>query len=192
MRAMCASVFADLLQQPWWIGADFYHYHLVDSDPAINYTQWQSQAGTVGTDLMRIYNPIKQVRDNDPEGTFIKRYVPELRPLAVEHLDRPEKTPVHVQEASGVVVGDDYPYPVVEYEAARRRAIEKYERLKPDALAALEEPEIARRASLSSRSQPLESREGPSDSTSNEQASLTSFSTSGADSTERERPRSNE
>jgi deoxyribodipyrimidine photo-lyase len=130
---------------------------------------------------MRIYNPIKQVRDNDPEGAFVKRYVPELRPLPVEHLDRPEKTPLHVQEESGVVIGEEYPYPVVEYEAARERAVEKYERLKPDALAALEKPEIARRASLSSRSQPLERHEDGSESDPSEQASLGSFSASDAD-----------
>jgi deoxyribodipyrimidine photo-lyase len=156
MRAMCASVFADLLQQPWKIGADFYHYHLVDSDPAINYTQWQSQAGTVGTNLMRIYNPIKQVRDNDPDGEFISTYVPELAALPTEHLARPEKTPLHIQEECGVNIGEDYPYPVVEYEAARQQAIERYERLKPAAQTALEQPEVARRASLSARSQPLE------------------------------------
>jgi deoxyribodipyrimidine photo-lyase len=125
---------------------------------------------------MRIYNPIKQVRDNDPDGEYVKRYVPELRPLPVEHLDRPEKTPLHVQEESGVVIGEDYPYPVVEYEAARERAMEKYERLKPHALAALEEPEVARRASLSSQSQPLEKHEGSPERDPSEQASLASFS----------------
>lgn len=56
--------------------------------------------------------------------------------------------------------------------------MEKYERLKPDALAALEEPEVARRASLSSRSQPLEKRAAVSEQDSNEQASLASFSQS--------------
>ena len=182
MRAMCASVFADLFQQPWRIGADFYHYHLVDSDPAINYTQWQSQAGAVGTNLMRIYNPIKQVRDNDPEGAYIKQYVPELRPLPVEHLDRPEKTPLHVQAESGVVIGEDYPYPVVEYEAAREHAMATYERLKPDALAALEDPVVARRASLSSRSQPLERHEQTTETDPNEQASIASFAASDVDS----------
>jgi len=154
MRAMCASVFADLLQQPWTIGADFYHYHLVDSDPAINYTQWQSQAGTVGTDLMRIYNPIKQVRDNDPDGTFLRRYVPELAGLPDEHLARPEKTPVHVQHDCGVVIGETYPYPVVEYEAARERAVSRYETVRDEARTALQDREIARRASLSRQSQP--------------------------------------
>ncbi|MBO4248955.1 deoxyribodipyrimidine photo-lyase/cryptochrome family protein (plasmid) [Halomicrobium sp. IBSBa] len=165
MRAMCASVFADLFQQPWQIGADFYHYHLIDADPAINYTQWQSQAGTVGTNLMRIYNPIKQVRDNDPDGTFVSTYVPELAPLPTEHLPRPEKTPLHVQEACGVEIGTDYPYPVVEYEAARQRAIERYERLEPAARQALEEPAVARRASLSSQPRPPDGSDDTSTAT---------------------------
>ncbi len=175
MRAMCASFFADLLQQPWKLGADFYHYHLVDSDPAINYTQWQSQAGTVGTNLMRIYNPIKQVRDNDPEGAFITQYVPELDALPREHLPQPEKTPLHNQEQCGVVIGEDYPYPVVEYEAARQRALDRYETLKPKALAALKEPAVARRASLSRRSQPLEERDQPEQQKRTQQTGLTAF-----------------
>lgn len=176
MRAMCASFFADLLQQPWKVGADFYHYHLVDSDPAINYTQWQSQAGTVGHHLMRIYNPIKQARDNDPDGEFVRRYVPELRGLPVEHLARPEKTPLHVQRECGIVVGEDYPYPVVEYEAARRRAMDRYERLKPKALAALQEPAVARRASLSRQSQPVEDHSGDETTDQDtEQTALTAF-----------------
>jgi deoxyribodipyrimidine photo-lyase len=175
MRAMCASFFADLLQQPWKLGADFYHYHLVDSDPAINYTQWQSQAGTVGTNLMRIYNPIKQVRDNDPEGAFITQYVPELDALPREHLPQPEKTPLHNQEQCVVVIGEDYPYPVVEYEAARQRALDRYETLKPKALAALKEPAVARRASLSRRSQPLEERDQPEQQKRTQQTGLTAF-----------------
>jgi deoxyribodipyrimidine photo-lyase len=175
MRAMCASFFADLLQQPWKLGADFFHYHLVDSDPAINYTQWQSQAGTVGTNLMRVYNPIKQVRDNDPDGEFITQYVPELEPLPAEYLDRPEKTPLHVQQQCGVVIGEQYPYPIVEYEAARQRAMDRYEQLKPTALAALEEPAVARRASLSRRAQPLEGTDEGRQQNRTEQAGLSAF-----------------
>ena len=73
MRAMCASMLCDLLQQPWKIGADWFYYHLLDADPAINYTQFQLQAGVDGTNMMRIYNPRKQVRDNDSEGEFIHK-----------------------------------------------------------------------------------------------------------------------
>ena len=181
MRAMCASFYADLLAQPWRIGADFFHYHLVDSDPAINYTQWQSQAGTVGKNLMRIYNPRKQVRDNDPDGSFIKRYVPELGPLPAQYLDQPEKTPLAEQEAHGVVIGEDYPYPVVEYERARQHAMDRYEEIRSAAVAALHRPEVARRASLSNRPQPpadanAETGTGRASSDGSHQEGLSAFS----------------
>jgi len=106
MRAMAASFFAHVLQQPWWIGADWYHHHLIDSDVGINYTQWQSQAGLIGKPTQRVYNPRKQVRDHDPDGDWITEYVPELADLPPEFLDRPERTPLDVQEDCGVVVGE--------------------------------------------------------------------------------------
>lgn len=152
MRAMCASFLCDLLQQPWQIGADFFYYHLLDADPAINYTQFQLQAGVDGTNMMRIYNPRKQVRDNDPDGEFITKWVPELEPLPVTYLDQPEKTPMHVQESVGVEIGSDYPYPVVEYESARQSILDKFESVKSQAKEALKHPEVNRRASLSQRS----------------------------------------
>ena len=151
MRAMCASALCDLFAQPWKPGADWFYYHLIDADPAINYTQFQTQAGAVGTNLHRIYNPRKQVRDNDPDGEFIYEWVPELRGLPVDFLDQPEKTPLAVQRDCGADVGVDYPYPVVEYEAARERAIRRFESLRETAHRALDEPAVARRASLSRR-----------------------------------------
>jgi len=152
MRALCASAFCDLLQQPWRVGADWFYYHLVDADPAINYTQWQYHAGLVGTPSKRIYNPRKQVRDHDPDGEWITEWVPELDGLPPAHLDQPEKTPVHVQHECGVVIGDDYPYPVVDYEQARERIEAKFEAVGDAARDALSDPEVARRASLSRRS----------------------------------------
>ena len=153
MRAMAASAYAHLLQQPWRLGADWYHHHLIDSDAAINYTQWQSQAGLVGKPSLRLYNPRKQVRDQDPEGEWIRRWVPELEGLPAAHLPRPEKTPPAVQAECGVQIGEgssaDYPRPVVEYEAAKERFWRRYEQVKPAAAARLADPEIARRASLS-------------------------------------------
>jgi deoxyribodipyrimidine photo-lyase len=151
MRAMGASVFYHVLQQPWQIGADHYHYHLVDSVAGINYTQWQSQAGLVGKPTLRLYNPRKQVRDHDPKGEWIREWVPELRGLPAAHLDAPEKTPLAVQRECGVRVGPegDYPRPVVEYEAARERFFERREAVKAEAAARLADPDVARRASLS-------------------------------------------
>jgi deoxyribodipyrimidine photo-lyase len=99
----------------------------------------------------RIYNPRKQVRDNDPDGTFVHEWVPELRPVPPEHLDRPERIPLHLQEEFGVEIGTDYPYPVVDYDVRRREAADRFAALDDRAHEALRDPEIRRRASLSRR-----------------------------------------
>ena len=149
MRALCVSVYYHVLQQPWWIGADWYHHHLIDSTASINYTQWQSQCGLVGTPTLRLYNPRKQVRDQDPEGEFIREWVPELDPLPDEHLDRPERAPLAVQSECGVTIGETYPAPVVEYESAKQEFRERLRAVRPDAADALARPDVAGRASLS-------------------------------------------
>ena len=153
MRAMVASFFGYILKQWWKIGADFMYCHLIDADPAINYAQWQMQCGLVGCHPNRIYNPRKQVRENDPEGEFIHEYVPELRDLPAEFLDRPERAPVHVQRECGVTIGDgpdaDYPYPVVGFDREATLAREQFSELAEEAREALSDPEVRRQASLS-------------------------------------------
>ncbi|OYR78555.1 cryptochrome/deoxyribodipyrimidine photo-lyase family protein [Halorubrum ezzemoulense] len=149
MRALCASFYFHILQQPWRIGADHFYEHLIDGDPAINYTQWQSQCGLVGRPGLRLYDPRKQVRDQDPDGEFVGRWVPELDPLPAAHLDAPEKTPLAVQREVGIEIGEAYPYPVVDYEAAREEFRERYGAVHGAAAARLGDEEIARRASLS-------------------------------------------
>ena len=178
MRAMCSSFFTHILQQPWWIGADWYHHHLIDSDAGINYTQWQSQAGLIGKPSQRVYNPRKQVRDHDPTGEWITKWVPELSPLPAEFLDRPERAPLSVQADCGVQVGNEYPYPVVDFEARRETFWDRYERHRPAAAQALGRPEIAKRASFSSGydgAQAIAAEYGPDEDASEAptQASLT-------------------
>jgi deoxyribodipyrimidine photo-lyase len=151
-RAMCVSVFSYLLGGWWREGAEFFYYHLIDADPAINFQQWQSQSGLVGAHPIRVYDPAKQAREYDPDGEYVRRYVPELAPLPDEHLPRPEKTPPSVQAEVGVRVGEDYPSPVVDYEREARRAREEMARLHDRAEEALfSDPELLRRASLSRR-----------------------------------------
>jgi deoxyribodipyrimidine photo-lyase len=173
MRAMCASFLCDILTQPWKIGADWFYYHLIDADPAINYTQFQTQASVVGVNMMRIYNPRKQVRENDPNGEFCTEWVPELESLPTEHLDRPERTPISVQDECGVSIGEDYPYPIVEYERARHERLAALEAVRPKARQALEDDEIRRRASLSrgGRVPDTDERNGTDD----QQSSLSDF-----------------
>lgn len=149
MRAMCASFFTHILHQPWWIGADWYHHHLIDSDVGINYTQWQNQAGLIGKPSQRVYNPRKQVRDQDPDGDWITRWVPELADLPSEFLDQPEKTPLAVQQECKVHVGEMYPRPVVDFEARREQFWSRYEARRSEAARKLRRPAIAKRASFS-------------------------------------------
>jgi len=151
MRAMCASFYTYVLQCWWKPAADHFYRHLIDGDAAINYTQWQSQSNLTGVHPVRIYNPRKQVREHDPDGTFVRRYVPELGDLPTDHLDRPERTPLAVQESAGVRIGEDYPRPVVDFEARREAARRRFARLADRAREALSDPEIRRRASLSQR-----------------------------------------
>jgi deoxyribodipyrimidine photo-lyase len=180
MRAMCVSVYFHVLQQPWKRGADWFHHHLIDSEASINYTQWQYQCGLVGKPGLRLYNPRKQVRDQDPDGEWIREYVPELEGLPSEHLPRPEGTPLHVQRECGVSVGenDDYPRPVVEYEAAVARFRRRYGAVASDAAARLADEDVARRVSLSGgvpAAKRIAAEHGREEGDDGEQADLTAF-----------------
>ncbi|WP_276272161.1 FAD-binding domain-containing protein [Haloarcula litorea] len=151
MRALAATFYVYVLKQWWRRGADFVYEHLVDADPAINYTQWQSQCNLTGVHPVRVYDPEKQLREYDPDGAFVREYVPELAPLPDEHLPAPAETPVGVQRECGVDVGEDYPYPVVDYDHEAERARERYAALADRAREALSDPRVRRRGSFSNR-----------------------------------------
>ncbi|MFB6118433.1 FAD-binding domain-containing protein [Halosegnis sp.] len=149
MRAMCASILTYVLREPWQYGADFFYHHLIDADPGINHTQWQSQAGVVGVHPVRVYDPAKQAREYDSDGTFIREYVPELAALPDAHLPRPEKAPLAVLEEADITLGDTYPRPVVDYERRASEARERFARLHDRAHEAIAVPDVWQRASLS-------------------------------------------
>ncbi len=83
------------------------------------------QSGTTGINTVRIYSPIKQALDQDPQGTFIKRFVPELAALPVEYLARPHTMPPALQQHTGVRIGHTYPAPIVDHVTACRAARER-------------------------------------------------------------------
>jgi deoxyribodipyrimidine photo-lyase len=125
MRAMLVSFSSYHLWLHWRKPALYLAKQFLDFEPGIHYSQIQMQSGTTGINAVRIYSPIKQVADQDPEGTFIKRWVPELSQVPTEHIAEPHKMPKAEQKKYGCVVGKDYPAPVVEhavaYQAAKKR-----------------------------------------------------------------------
>lgn len=151
MRAMCASFYSYILKQWWKEGADHFYRHLIDADVAINYYQWQMQSGLIGVHANRIYDPTKQVMENDPDGEFIRKYVPELRPVPDEYIAEPWKMPEELQEECRVRIGRNYPEPIVNYEREARKARRFFKKKAPEAYAAFRDDEVWRKASLSNR-----------------------------------------
>lgn len=151
MRAMCASFYTHILRQWWKEGADFMYRHLVDADPAINYYQWQMQSNLTGIHPLRIYNPVKQQEENDPEGEFIRSHIPELRDFPEERIAEPWKTSKQMQENAGCVIGEDYPEPVVDFDRQARRTRDQFSDLSDRAKEVFADEEVWNQASLSGR-----------------------------------------
>jgi deoxyribodipyrimidine photo-lyase len=96
--------------------------HWVDYEPGIHLSQLQMQSGTTGINALRIYNPTKQGLDHDPDGLFIRRWVPELATVPLAYLHRPWLMPRGVQQQADCRLGADYPRPVVRHSAAAAQA----------------------------------------------------------------------
>jgi deoxyribodipyrimidine photo-lyase len=125
MRAMLASVAAYQLWLHWKPTALFTARAWLDYEPGIHYSQFQMQSGTTGINTLRIYNPIKQSQDHDPDGEFLRRWVPELAGVSATWIHTPWLMPDELQVSSGVRIGRDYPPPVVDHLAAVAEAKRK-------------------------------------------------------------------
>lgn len=130
MRAMLVSFLSWDLWLHWREPAVWMARHFLDFEPGIHFSQFQMQAGTAGINTNRIYNPLKQHRDQDPEHLFVRRWVPELAGLDDEFLVEPWTAPPLVQRMAGCVVGRDYPAPIVDHAAAVRIAKQRLAEVK--------------------------------------------------------------
>jgi len=93
MRAMLVSIFSYQFDCNWKLGARHLAELFLDYEPGIHYSQFQMQSGTTGINTIRMYNPIKQSSDHDPNGVFIKKWISELRNIPVEYIHEPWKMP---------------------------------------------------------------------------------------------------
>ena len=125
MRAMLVSFTSYHLWLHWRRPAIYLARLFLDYEPGIHYSQIQMQAGVTGINTVRIYSPIKQVVDQDPQGIFIRRFLPELTHVPDKHLAEPHKMTSMEQTLFECKIDVDYPSPIVDhkirYKAARDR-----------------------------------------------------------------------
>jgi deoxyribodipyrimidine photo-lyase len=123
VRMVAASFFVKDLLLDWRLGERFFYQRLVDGDPASNNGGWQWAAST-GTDAQpwfRIFNPVSQGRRFDPEGSYVRRYLPELRNVDEDYVHAPWLAPSPPP---------DYPPPVVDHAERRAEALRRFEAVK--------------------------------------------------------------
>jgi deoxyribodipyrimidine photo-lyase len=129
VRLVVGSFLTKDLGIDWRWGERWFMRMLIDGDEANNNGNWQWIA-SVGVDpqpvFRRIYNPARQQERLDPEGAYVRRYVPELEPVPDRYLAEPWTMPEEIQGECGCTIGRDYPAPIVDHAQARRDALQRY------------------------------------------------------------------
>ena len=132
VRMAAASFLVKHLLIDWRRGAEWFEDTLVDADLAVNRASWQWVAGS-GADAapyFRIFNPVLQGEKFDADGAYVRRFVPELARLDTRWLHKPWTAPEKALAEAGVVLGENYPRPIVDHAAARARALAAYKTIK--------------------------------------------------------------
>ena len=132
VRMIVASFLIKDLLVPWQEGEAWFWDTLVDADIANNAASWQWVAGC-GADAapyFRIFNPVSQGEKFDPDGEYVRKFVPELAALPAKHIHAPWTAPEALLLQCGISLGKTYPNPIVDHGEARRRALSGYDTIK--------------------------------------------------------------
>lgn len=133
-RMIVASFLTKDLLIDWRRGERYFMRMLIDGDHAANNGGWQWAAGT-GTDAQpyfRIFNPVSQGQKFDPQGAYVRRYVPELAQVPERYIHTPWEMPPAEQRRANVQIGRDYPAPIVAHAVQRERALTLYRQARAD------------------------------------------------------------
>jgi deoxyribodipyrimidine photo-lyase len=128
LRMLVASFLSKDLGIDWRRGERYFATHLNDFDLAANNGGWQWAAST-GCDAQpyfRIFNPVTQSERFDPDGAFIRRYLPQLSGFTNREIHAPWLTSAKRQREVGCLIDADYPAPIIDHAAARKKALERY------------------------------------------------------------------
>jgi deoxyribodipyrimidine photo-lyase len=128
VRMVVASFLIKHLMIDWRDGEDWFWDCLLEADLASNAASWQWVAGT-GADAapyFRVFNPFGQGEKFDPNGDYVRQWVPELKDLPNKYIQQPWTAPDKVLNAAGIELGRDYPKPIVDHKQARERVLEAY------------------------------------------------------------------
>lgn len=131
VRMIVGSFLVKHLLQPWQSGAEWFWDTLVDADLANNSLGWQWVAGS-GADaapFFRIFNPVLQSEKFDPEGVYIKAYLPELAKLPAKYIHKPYEAPASILDYANIKLGTDYPLPIVDLNKKRLEALAIFKNL---------------------------------------------------------------
>ena len=122
MRAMLVSFASYNLWLDWRMTSKFLSKYFIDYEPGIHYNQFQMQSGVTGINAIRIYNPIKQQADHDPDGLFVKKWIPELKDVPNDYLQYPHLMSDSLQKKTGCIIGKSYPAPIVDFKLSALNA----------------------------------------------------------------------
>ncbi len=156
MRALLVSFFTHILWQPWQDASQHLSQQFLDFEPGIHFPQLQMQAGETGINNLRIYNPIKNSLEHDPDGIFVKTWVPELRELDIAFVHEPYLMTTLDQQFNNFELGVNYPFPIVDLKSKRKRASDVLWNLKANATVRNESLRIIKKHTIDNHSRMID------------------------------------